>query len=150
MSPGSWTVGATTYGFRSALLTANASLSAGAKTYTITGSDLAGNSTTSGTFSVTVENTAPTVTAVAIQKSTGGTAGVVRRNGTYYVYANAADTGGSGLESVTTNVNGLTPGQTAVTMSAGSWTVGATTYGFRSSRPDRRWIDRTGHHHLHA
>ncbi len=133
MSSGSWTVGATTYGFRSALLTANPSLTAGAKTYTITGSDLAGNSTTSGTFSVTVENTAPTVTAVAIQKSTGGTAGVVRKNGTYYVYANAADTGGSGLESVTTNVNGLSPGQTAVTMSAGSWTVGATTYGFRSS-----------------
>ena len=82
---------------------------------------------------MTVENTAPTVTAVAIQKSTGGTAGVVRRNGTYYVYANAADTGGAGLESVTTNVNSLTAGQTAVTMSAGSWTVGATTYGFRSS-----------------
>ncbi|HEY6567829.1 MAG TPA: hypothetical protein VI341_09975 [Actinomycetota bacterium] len=133
MSSGSWTVGATTYAYRSALLTANAVLTAGAKTYTITAADLAGNSATSGTFSVTVENTAPTVTAVAIQKSTGGTAGVVRRNGTYYVYANAADTGGAGLESVTTNVNSLTAGQTAVTMSAGSWTVGATTYGFRSS-----------------
>ena len=133
LSSGSWTVGATTYGYRSGLLTANAVLTAGAKTYTITGTDLAGNSATSGAFSVTVENTAPTVTAVAIQKASGGTAGVVRKNGTYYVYANAADTGGSGLESVTTNVNSLTSGQSAVVMSAGSWTVGATTYGFRSS-----------------
>ncbi len=132
MSAGSWTVGATTYGYRSSILTANAVLTAGAKTYTITAADQAGNSATSGASSVTVDNTAPTVSGVAIQKSTGGTAGVVRKNGGYYVYANASDAS-AGIESLTTNVNNLTSGQTAVAMTSGSWTVGATTYGFRSS-----------------
>ena len=143
-------MGATTYGFRSGLLTAKASLSAGAKTYTITASDLAGNSVTSGTSTVTVDNTAPTVTAVAIQKSTGGTAGVVRKNGTYYVYANAADTGGAG-----SGVGDHERQRPHLGPDHGDderWFMdgGRDDLWFPVLGPDRRWIDRAGHRHLHG
>jgi len=51
-----------TYGFTSAPLSTNTTLSAGTKTYTLTATDLAGNALTSPSQSATVDNTAPTVT----------------------------------------------------------------------------------------
>jgi hypothetical protein len=78
---------------------------------------------------------APVVTAAAVGKAVGGAPGYVRQGGGYYVYANvAADTGApaSGLATVRANVASLTGGATAVTLTAGSYTAGGVSYGYRS------------------
>ena len=63
-------VGATTYAYKSASLTANAGLSAN-QTYSITATDSAGNATTVATFTATVDNIVPTASAVATANGTG-------------------------------------------------------------------------------
>ena len=133
MTSGTWTVASTTYNYRSPLLTADALLAAGAKAFSITATDLAANVATQGGFSVMVDNAAPSVTALVIQKAAGGAAGAVAQGGQYFVYANVTDAGGSGLESVIANAVNLSTGQSAAVMSSGSWTVGATTYNYRSA-----------------
>jgi hypothetical protein len=65
------TAGATTYGYKTAAQTANASLAAGSKSYTITVTDQAGNTATASP-AATIDNTAPTV---AITFPTAGFAG---------------------------------------------------------------------------
>jgi hypothetical protein len=82
--------------------------------------------------SITVDTQAPTVSAAVIQKSAGGDAGYLKQSGTYYVYANASDAVSS-VASVTADVSTMTAGATASVLSAGSWTVGGTTYGYRSA-----------------
>jgi hypothetical protein len=57
---GSYTVGGTSYGYRSASLTANAVLTAGSKNYTGTATDRVSNATTTANAAVVVDNTAPT------------------------------------------------------------------------------------------
>jgi Bacterial Ig-like domain (group 3) len=57
----SCTAGGITHGYASAALTSKSSLTAGSKTYTLTATDNAGNTTTTSNQSVTVDNTAPTV-----------------------------------------------------------------------------------------
>ena len=79
---------------------------------------------------------APAITATAVAKSQGGVAGYVRKTGTYFVYANvSADTGNpaSGLATVKANVAELTSGQTAATMTAGTYTAGGASYNYRSA-----------------
>ena len=130
---GPWTVGATTYTYRSASMTANAVLAAGAKTYTFTATDNLATAVTTGTFSVTVDNTNPAVTASIIAKASG-TVGVVTQAAGYYVYANASDAT-AGISSLTANVSTISTGQTAVAMSTvgGPWTVNAVSYSYRST-----------------
>ena len=70
LAAGSFTVEGVTYGFRTALLTANNPLTAGAKAYTLTSTDNKGNSRLQTGYSVTVDNTAPT--ASDIQTANGG------------------------------------------------------------------------------
>jgi hypothetical protein len=79
---------------------------------------------------------APTVDASVIAKSAGGTPGLVKQGGTYHVYANVNDTGNpaSGVGTVTADVSTVTSGQTAVALSAGSFSVGQVSYGFRSAQ----------------
>ncbi|HEX7464706.1 MAG TPA: hypothetical protein VF382_07430 [Actinomycetota bacterium] len=60
LTAGSWTVGGVAYNYRSALLTANAALAAGAKVYSLAMTDVRLNSATQGGFVVTVDNTRPT------------------------------------------------------------------------------------------
>jgi hypothetical protein len=67
---GSYTVGGVTYTYRSASITANSALAAGAKAYTITSTDNAANSQTQSGYSVTVDNTRPT--GSTIQTANGG------------------------------------------------------------------------------
>jgi hypothetical protein len=67
---GSYSVNGVSYNYRSAVLTANAGLTAGAKTYTLTLTDAAGNSQTQSGFSVTIDNTAPA--GSDIQTANGG------------------------------------------------------------------------------
>jgi hypothetical protein len=79
---------------------------------------------------------APQVTATVLAKSAGGTAGFVKQGGEYFVYANvAADTGNpaSGIAGVRADVSSLTTGSTAVPLSAGSFSAGGVSYGYRSA-----------------
>ena len=97
--------------------------------FTATAPD-AGNSITAAT-----DFRAPTASAAAIGKTTGGTVGQIKKAGTYYVYANVSDTGNpaSGVSTVTANVNSITSGSTAVALAAGSFTAGGVTYNRRSA-----------------
>ena len=101
--------------------------------------------TTSSSFSATASNTGntvtaaadwvgPTVTATVLQKSTGGTVDTIKQGATFYVYANATDSGNpaSGVASVTASVTNIATVATAA-MTSGSWSVGGTTYGWRSA-----------------
>ncbi len=67
------------YTYRSALQTASNPLAAGGKTYTLTLTDVAGNSQTQSGFSATADNTAPTASDVQIVNGTG-TAGTPDNN----------------------------------------------------------------------
>jgi hypothetical protein len=77
----------------------------------------------------------PTVSAVAIGRSTGYATGYIRNTSTYYVYANVSDVGTppSGTSSVVANVNNVTAGQAAVPLVAGSYTAGGASYNYRSA-----------------
>jgi hypothetical protein len=77
----------------------------------------------------------PTVSAVAIGRSTGYATGYIRNTSTYYVYANVSDVGTppSGTSSVVANVNNVTAGQAAVPLVAGSDTAGGASYNYRSA-----------------
>jgi len=90
LSAGSFTIGGLTYSHRTASLTANAVLLAGSYNYTVTSTDVAGNSGTQ-TFSVTVDNTAPTGSDV--QTANGGSiAGRPELNDTItYTYSEPID-----------------------------------------------------------
>lgn len=79
--------------------------------------------------------TAPKVTDSVIAKSTGGRAGRIRQGGTYFVYANVSGTGNppAGLASLTADVSAITTGQTAATLSNGSFTVQGQSYNYRSA-----------------
>jgi hypothetical protein len=80
LSSGSFSIGGLSYSHRSASLTANAVLAAGTYNYAVTSTDVAANSGTQ-TFTVTVDNTAPTGTDV--QTTSGGaTAGRPDQNDT--------------------------------------------------------------------
>lgn len=77
---------------------------------------------------------APTVTASTVALTNGKSVGTIGRNSTYYVYANATDAGNpaSGVATVSTNVDNLTAAASNVALTAGSYTVGGTTYAWRS------------------
>jgi hypothetical protein len=80
--------------------------------------------------------TPPAITATVASKSLGGVTGYVRKGGGYYVYANVSpDTGNpaSGLATVKTNVAELTSGQTEAVLTAGTYTAGGVSYGYRSA-----------------
>jgi hypothetical protein len=72
---GPFTAGGVTYAYRSAALTAGGALTAGAKTFTVTATDAASNSSTPANGSVNIDNTAPSASAVALANHTGGVAG---------------------------------------------------------------------------
>ncbi len=80
--------------------------------------------------------TAPSAEASVIAPTSGGTPGYLKTaKPTYYVYAKVSDSGNpaSGIASVKANVNNLTSGQTAVTLTAGSYSVGGVSYNYRSA-----------------
>jgi len=89
-----------------------------------------GNSITAAT-----DFRAPVASATAIGKTAGGIVGQIKKGATYYVYANASDSGNpaSGVSTITANVNSITSGSTAAALSAGSFTQGGVTYGYRSA-----------------
>jgi hypothetical protein len=109
------TVAGVDHGYASAALTAKSSLGSGGKTYTVTVQDLAGNSTTSPSQTVTVDNTAP---AVAISFPTAGFAG-----------GWAAGCGTAGTEDVCGTASDATAG------------IAAVQFSLRQSAPPNRYFD---------
>ena len=94
-------------------------------------------SVASGTITVaaSVDTTAPTVSAAVVAKSTGNAVGYIHQGGTYYVYANATDSGAcvSGVATVTADVSAVTTGATATALTSGSYTAGGVSYSYRSA-----------------
>ena len=94
-------------------------------------------STTSAanTIATAADWTAPSVSGTVIAKQTGYLAGSIKQGGTYYVYANVADSGNppSGIATVKTDESAITAGQTAVSLTAGSYNVNGLTYNYRSA-----------------
>jgi hypothetical protein len=88
------------------------------------------------TLSAAADWVAPSASASVVRKGAGGVPGFIKQGGTYYVYANVSDAGNpaSGTSTVVANVSTITSGQTAVTLSSGSWTVDALSYNFRSAQ----------------
>jgi hypothetical protein len=88
------------------------------------------------TVSAVADFLPPSVGASAIGKAEGGTAGFVRPNGGYRVYANLTDSGNpsSKTSSVKADVSALTSGQTAVALVAGSYSFDGATYNYRSAQ----------------
>lgn len=79
----------------------------------------------------------PTVSPVAIGRSTGYATGYIKNASTYYIYANVTDVGAppSGTSTVVANVANVTAGQTAVNLVSGSYSAGGTSYNYRSAVP---------------
>jgi hypothetical protein len=74
LSFGTFTVQGQSYNYRSAVLTANATLSEGSKPYTLKLTD-SGGTVTNSSYSVTVDNTKPTAADVQATNTSGGIAG---------------------------------------------------------------------------
>lgn len=92
--------------------------------------------TASNTFTGAADWTAPAVASAAIGHTTSYEAGFIAQGvGDYYVYANVGDTGNpaSGITTVTANVTTITSGNTAVALTAGTYSAGGTAYGYRSA-----------------
>jgi len=70
---GSYWIGGLSYNYRSASKSTTATLAEGSYAYTVTATDVAGNSATQSGFSVTVDNTKPS--AVDVQTANAGVAG---------------------------------------------------------------------------
>jgi hypothetical protein len=82
LSAGSFSAGGVSYNRGSASLTAGASLTEGTKTYSLTSTDVAGNVGTQSSFSVVVDNTAPTGSDVQTTNVSGGTVGMAQTGDT--------------------------------------------------------------------
>ncbi|MBI2238936.1 MAG: hypothetical protein HYU54_10500 [Actinobacteria bacterium] len=90
---------------------------------------------TGNSFSAAADWTAPSASASVIAKTTGYLAGFIRQGGTYYVYANVADSGNppSGVATVTADVSLITSGQTAAPLTSGAYSVNGVSYNYRSA-----------------
>ncbi|MGZ6545010.1 MAG: hypothetical protein ACXVEI_06830, partial [Actinomycetota bacterium] len=69
---GPWTVGGVSYTYRSASLTATNPQTAGSKSFAVTATDVAGNTSAAFNGSVTVDNTVPTAVDVQAANKAGG------------------------------------------------------------------------------
>jgi hypothetical protein len=131
---GPWTFGAQSYNHRSALQTANASLSAGAKAFSVTATDNVANTSGAVAGSVTVDNTAPspTLTAPANNSFT---------NNTTPTFTGACSTG-DGNVTVTVKQGGSTVQTPSGACSSGSYSIAASsslaenTYTAQASQTD--------------
>jgi hypothetical protein len=75
LSPGSFSIGGAGYNYRTASLTASATLAAGTYSYSLTSKDLVANSRTQSGYSVIVDNTAPTASDIQTTNKSGNTTG---------------------------------------------------------------------------
>ena len=86
-------------------------------------------------FSAASDYRAPSVSTTTIAKTPGYSAAYVKQAGTYFIYANVADTGNpaSGISTVTADVSAITTGATAVSLVSGSYSAEGTSYNYRSA-----------------
>src|SRR5882724_468954 len=93
------------------------------------------STTASNSIGAAADWTAPSVSSTVIAKQTGYLAGAIKQGGTYYAYANVADSGNppSGVSTVKTDESAVTSGQTNVSLTAGSYSVNGVTYNYRSA-----------------
>ena len=94
----------------------------------------ASTSTASGSFAGAADWTAPTASTAVIGRTTAYDTGAIAQGASYYAYANVTDTGNpaSGVATVSANLSSLTAGRTSVVMTAGTYSAGGVSYGFRS------------------
>jgi hypothetical protein len=106
-----------------------------AYTFTATATNSVGTSANSPASNQITPVTAPVTSAAAVGRSSAYDTGFIKQGATYYVYANVSDTGNpsSAIARVTANVSSITAGSTAVALTAGSFSAGGTTYGYRSA-----------------
>lgn len=92
-------------------------------------------SAASNTIGTAADWLPPSVSSTVIAKQTGYLAGSIKQGGTYYVYANVADSGNpaSGIASVRTDESAITTGQTNVSLSSGSYSVNGVSYNYRTA-----------------
>lgn len=80
---------------------------------------------------------APSVGSTVVAKTAGYLPGFIKQGGSYYVYANVTDSGnpasGPATGGEVTNVTTITTAGTAVTLVAGSYSVGGVAYNYRSA-----------------
>lgn len=90
--------------------------------------------TSTASFGAAADWVAPSASAIIV-KSSGGGGGAIRSTASYHVYANLTESGNppSGVSSVTANVGSVTAGQTAVTLTSGSYSVLGVSYSHRSA-----------------
>jgi hypothetical protein len=129
------------YAYQSAVLTATSPLSEGNKTYSVSASDNLGSPASSSGANVQVDNTAPSVSTV-LANTTTGKPGWLAQGGSYRVYANVTDlpsgagaSSGVDAASITVDVSSITTGQTAVglTTTGCPCTVGGTSYAYQTA-----------------
>lgn len=102
----------------------------------VTGATFAGQADSTGNrVAAAPDFRAPTASASIVGKSAPYLAGKVKQGGTYHVYANASDTGNpaSNIASISADVSTVSAGQTAVALSAGSFSAEGVSYGYRSA-----------------
>jgi hypothetical protein len=90
--------------------------------------------TSAGSLAAAADWVAPTASTAVVGRSTATDTGSIAQGSTYYLYANASDTGNpaSGITSVSANLNSISAGKTAVALTAGTYSAGGVGYGFRS------------------
>jgi predicted ribosomally synthesized peptide with SipW-like signal peptide len=78
---------------------------------------------------------APSASSTVIAKTPGYIAGYVKQGGSYYIYANVADTGNppSGINVATGDVSAITTAGVAVPLLPGAFSVEGTAYNYRSA-----------------
>jgi predicted ribosomally synthesized peptide with SipW-like signal peptide len=93
------------------------------------------SSDSGNSFAAAADWVAPTVSSTVIAKTPGYIAAFVKQGGSYYIYANVADTGNpsSGINVVTANVSTITTGGVAVPLLPGSYSAEGTAYNYRSA-----------------
>jgi hypothetical protein len=137
----SCTVAGHTYLYKSAALTAKNPLSEGAKSYSVTATDVAGWSNAPLAATVVVDNTAPSVATVIVASTGTSPQGFVKQGGTYRVYANVADlpsgagaSSGVDASSIAADVSSITSGQSAAALSACVSCGPGLAYAYRSAQ----------------
>ena len=96
------------------------------------------SSAATGTFSTAAsfDTAAPTVSSSVVSKATPYHPGFLAQGASYHIYANVTDGGAvpSGVASVTANTSSFDTGMTAVTLVAGTFSIGGVSYNYRTAQ----------------
>lgn len=108
-----------------------------AQLFPATSSSFTDDTTNGGnTITAAADWTAPSISAAVLQKAQGGVVNKITPSGTFYLYASVADSGNpaSGVGTLTaTTSNIATVSSATLTTTGGPYTVGGTSYNYRSA-----------------